>query len=831
MRAGEMGAALQAEARRIPFHLPAALILGLVSQVAQVLFLRELLMVFHGNELSIGIILASWLAWVGAGSRLGALLSARSHNPIFLLTLSAAAILLLLPATIWLIRGLRGFFDLLPGAYISLPDIAVSSFLLPAPVCLLLGAQFVWLSRVWRESSRAEGVSGAGKTYVVEAAGNMLGGLLFTFLLVHHQNSFQSAVMTGALMPAAVLLLIRKSAITGAAARLRPALWALLLAAALTFPLLDQLDQLAYRLQWRHFMPQHRLVETRQSKHGAISVVQRDDQYTFFQSGHLIFSTAGPETAAPGLEKQQAVHFAHLAMVQHDNPRRILLIGGGLRGVLGEIVRHPVETIDYIELDPVLTEMSGPYLPPATLAALADPRVRLIHTDGRLFVKTARERYDLIIVDLPDPITAVLNRFYTKEFFLEAAALLNPGGVLVTGAGSTPDLRGLAIANRNAAIYHTLTEVFSQVIVAGEQYIFFFAAHDSEQISVDASVLAQRYRERGIKADGFSEQHFHTLLPEGQLRRKNWVIRHHGRSDQAHLKGPAMGPLLPGPVAEQQQAEMGLPPVNRRYFINTDFRPIGYFYTLMFWNELTRAGGDEIFRLLLRLQPWWFWSGCAAFLLAALFWRATAARANKKISTGWAVLFTALATGFSAMSLQIAALFSFQSIYGFVYETVGLIMAIFMGGLAGGAYLTDRYLIGKSSLSRLGNVQLINALLAVFIAFALPRAAALQPLAVVFTLFTMLTFSAGLINGISFPLAAACYRTANPDAEKSAGAVYGAELFGACAGAILAGAVVAPVIGILACFYMAAAVNSVAFILLVIIGRSNPCLKKNYPPV
>lgn len=259
--------------RKIPPHLLAVLMLGAVCQIGQVLLLRELLMVFHGNELSIGLILAAWLAWVGAGSRLGAVLVNRVNRPLFLLTLSAAGVLLTLPATIQLIRGLRGFFDILPGAYLALPDITISCFLLMAPVCLLLGAQFVLLSRVWRESDRVEDTSGAGKTYAGEAVGNTISGILFTFLMVHYLNSYQSAVIVAVLMLAAILLMTRKLEMGARSLSVRfcLALLGLLVFVAVAFPLLEHLDERVYRLQWRYFMPQHELLETHQSKYGAIS--------------------------------------------------------------------------------------------------------------------------------------------------------------------------------------------------------------------------------------------------------------------------------------------------------------------------------------------------------------------------------------------------------------------------------------------------------------------------------------------------------------------------------------------------------------------------------
>ncbi len=834
--------AMKVSVKILPLHIPAVLLLGIVSQVGQVLLLRELLMVFHGNELSIGLILSAWMIWVGIGSRMGAVLVERDYRPLSLLIGSAAGILVFLPATIVLVRVLRRFFDIPPGAYLSLVDMAVSCFLLMAPACLLLGAQFVFLSRVWRESDLAEDTSGAGKTYVGEAAGNMLGGILFTFVFVHYLNAFQTAVLAGFLMLGASIVVYNRSSfgLTGAC-RLRAAGLALLAAAVLAFPFLDDLDQWAYRLQWQYFTPGHELVETRQSEHGTISVVRHHDQYTFYQSGHLVFSTAGPKTTAPGLEEQEAVEFAHLAMAQHLQPDRVLLIGGGLRGVLSEIAKYPVKKIDYIELDEELTETARSYVSRATLDTLEDPRVNLIHTDGRLFVKTARDQYNLIIVDSPDPATAVLNRFYTKEFFAEAKDLLFENGVLVAGALSTPDLRGTVIANRNTTLYHTLSGVFDRVLPAGERYMFYFASDQPDQISLDVGTLQQRFMERDIATGEFSPHHFQVMLEEGQLRRVNWVVRNHGRSSHAHLEGPGAAPVSPPSIDEQEAREKELPPVKERYFINTDFRPIGYYYTLMHWDQLTRPDDDRTLWWPLRAEWWWILPVCFIPLVTALGLGVKAGREEKddgSVSSGlplnragvnFAVIFTVFTTGFSTMALQIALLFSFQAIYGFIYEIVGLIMAMFMGGLSLGAFLTNRRVKNKASLKTLAAVQLVIAVLAVLIAFIIPLAAAVESPVLIFMLFSMLTFSAGLINGIDFPLSLACYMALNKKADKTAGTVYGVELFGACLGAVLTSALVAPVFGIVSACILAGIANFTAFVVLLTCRRGSLWIATDNP--
>ena len=808
--------------RRIPLHLPAVIALGLVCQLGQIVFLRELLMVFHGNELSIGIILSAWMIWVGVGSRVGAIIVERLSRPIYLVFVTAAAALCTLPATILLIRALRGFFDVLPGAYLSFLDLSISCFILMGPVCLLLGVQFVLLARVWRENDRVRDTSGAAKTYIGEAAGHAVGGILFTFLLVHHLNSLQSAVLAGMLMVGATLWLTRKTRRDAdlATACKHLALTGLLVASGIAFPFLEDVDAWGYRLQWQLFAPEYRLIATHQSKYGAISVVQREDQYSFFQSGRLVFSTAGPEATTVALEEQQGVVFAHFSLAQHPNPRRVLLIGGGLRGTLREIARHPVERIDYIELDHVLTDVARPYLSAATLDALEDRRVRLIHTDGRLFVKTSDETYDMIIVDVPDPATAVLNRCYTKEFFREAQARLNPGGVFVIGVTSTADMRSTAAANRNATIYHTLRSVFAQVLPAGGRFLYFFAADLPEQFHVDAETLRARYLERNIETEGFSPWNYDILLQEAPLRRINWIIRHHGRSEGAHLTGPAVGPLFPDPVPEQDIEELRLPPVEQRYFINSDFKPIGYYYTLQFWNELTRADHGQAFGWILRVQPWWIAPMVGVFLVAALLLRLIGCRRGNRADTHFAVISAVFTTGLSIMALQIALLFSFQSVYGFVYEMVGLIVAIFMAGLALGAATTHRFVRHKSSLRILGAVQLLVALFAGLIAIALPWSAAMESSRVVFISFSAMTFVAGLFNGADFPLAMACCMALNKRVEKAVGIVYGVELFGACAGALLASVVVAPVLGIVGCCLLAGIANAVAFLVLLISRRS-----------
>jgi spermidine synthase len=805
---------------RLPPQVVAALALGMVAQVGQVLLLRELLMVYYGSEFAIGIILASWMAWVGAGSRLGGFLAGRLRRPVAFLLLTAVALAGILPATILAARVLRGFFAVLPGEYLSLSATVWSSVLVLAPACLLLGIQFVVLSRIWRERGHHRGPGAATRTYAFEGAGTAAGGVLFSLVLVHVLDSFQIAILVGVLLPLAALWLAsgrvprRRRAVLGAG---------IVAAIAAVLAAMPLLDDLAYRLQWRAFAPDQELVATRQSKYGVIAVGRSGGQHSFFQSGQLAFATGAPVDDEFELEESAAAIFAHFAMVQHPRPARVLLVGGGLRGVLREVARHPVQLVDYVELDPVLVRVALGYVPEATRDALADPRVRLATMDGRRFVRTATGPYDLVIVDMPDPATAVVNRFYTVEFFQAVHALLAPDGVLVTGVSATADIRDRALANRTATLYHTLDRVFAEVVAVGDRFVYFFAGKEPGQVSADPLVLQRRYADRGVRARGFSEAYYFTLLQEAPLRRLNWVLRHHGRSPDAHRQPPRAPPLFPGSLVEQAAAARAdeLPPVTEAFFINSDLRPVGYYYTVVLWHTLTRREQARAFDIFLGARAGWLIPVVGAAVALQLGLRALPRRYRRRADAGFALRAAILTTGFSIMALQIAVLFSFQSIYGFVYEMVGLIVALFMAGLAMGAWLCHRRLGDRGRRRDLARIQLLVAAYAVVAALALPLAAGAGSGVATFALFSILTFAGGALNGAGFPVAVACSIRLGRPPDRATGSVYGGELMGACAGALVAGVVVAPVLGVVACCYLAAALNATALWLIMLSEASS----------
>ncbi len=155
----------------------------------------------------------------------------------------------------------------------------------------------------------------------------------------------------------------------------------------------------------------------------------------------------------------------HPAMLFHPGPRSVFIGGGGEGGTLREALAHrSVESVTMIDLDQEVVELCRAHLPNHHQGSFDDPRVTLLHQDARAYLQSEGDGFDVIILDLVDPLeegTAYL--LYTDEFYRIAKSRLNPGGVLVTQSGPA------GLPNHHecfTTIYQTLSEVFTHAAAA-----------------------------------------------------------------------------------------------------------------------------------------------------------------------------------------------------------------------------------------------------------------------------------------------------------------------------------------------------------------------------
>ncbi|MGQ9653442.1 MAG: spermidine synthase, partial [Thermodesulfobacteriota bacterium] len=381
--------------RQLSFSL---FLIGFAAVVGQVVYIRELLVVFYGNELSTAVILASWLVWTSVGSAIlgrGAD-SIQEKRKAFALVQLALAVLL--PASLMMVRSSKLLWGIPQGEVAGATKMLWICFTVLAPFCLLSGLLFALGCALHGEITGSTERS-AGVVYMTEAVGSAAGGLVFAALLIHRLDHLQCCLLTSA-------LLVISS--TGLSLHGRNQKGRSLLALGSCFVVigvlaamavdLDRWDKESRGWEWRG----HRLVASEQTPYGVLTAISTDGLTSFYENGLWMFAYPDPRAAEESV---------HLALLQHPRPERVLLIAGCMSGSLVEALRHPsVQAVECVELDPEVVQLGRRVLGREATSALDDPRVRLIHEDGRRYVRTTGSRYDVIIVNLPDPLTAQLNR-------------------------------------------------------------------------------------------------------------------------------------------------------------------------------------------------------------------------------------------------------------------------------------------------------------------------------------------------------------------------------------------------------------------------------------
>lgn len=212
----------------------------------------------------------------------------------------------------------------------------------------------------------------------------------------------------------------------------------------------------------------------------------------------------------------------HPAMLLHPDPRSVFIGGGGEGATLREVLAHnSVATVSMLDLDGEVVDLCRELLPRHHQGSFDDPRVNLIHEDARGFLLEGEETYDVMIMDLVDPLEAgTAYLLYTEEFYRIVKSKLNPGGIMVTQSGPAGLLSYqecfTTIRNTLSGIF--ATAISAQVHVPAFQTLWSFTlASDSPLSFPEDDQVDAMLKERIAKPLRFydSESHRHMFaLPK-----------------------------------------------------------------------------------------------------------------------------------------------------------------------------------------------------------------------------------------------------------------------------------------------------------------------------
>lgn len=393
-----------------------------------------------GGIVATSLIVAGYIAALGVGALLVKPLLAH-----------AAITFIAVEALLGVIGGLSAaalyvVFAFLDGSVGSTWVLAVSTALIGG----LVGAE-VPLLMTLLQSGRVTGAADAGRTLAnlnaADYLGALLGGLVWPFLLLPQLGMIRGAAATGMINLAAAavvaLFLLRRVVSTR---QLLLALCALAAALGLLATLLLRSADVETTSRQRLYADP--IVAYRHTPYQEIVVTRRGNDTRLYLDGGLQFSTRD--------EYRYTESLVYPAVGK--GARSVLVLGGGDGLVARELLRLPgVSKIVQVELDPAVIDIARTTLRGANGGSLDNPRVAVVTQDAMNWLRGPDlDRFDAIIVDLPDPDTPVLGRLYSAEFYALAARALAPGGLMAVQAGSpfsTPTAYWRTVSTIRAAGY------------------------------------------------------------------------------------------------------------------------------------------------------------------------------------------------------------------------------------------------------------------------------------------------------------------------------------------------------------------------------------------
>ncbi|MFH1050805.1 MAG: hypothetical protein V1779_07745 [bacterium] len=696
--------------------------LGMSSVIFQVMILREFLSVVQGNELTIGIILASWMLFTG----LGALAGKVSHK--IMNKFSAIAILHLLFSIlpILLILALRYFwYDVfLPGELLSITDIIFSSFVILIPFTFISGFLFTLYCSV------SDLTSNVSINYYYETAGSAAGGLLISLVFIFIFDTIQTALLVSILNLVVLLFFSSKNKLY-------------IFSIIITVFVLGNILLFTTNIddKSKEFLfPSQKLIEQKETPYGNVAVTKTGSQINVFESGIL------SATSDNAIQNEESVHFA---MVQHPNPKKVLLVGGGIFGVTDEILKYQPFLINYIEPNEYLIEINKKYgrlqsgegkrekgegrresfdklrMTGFERQSMSRDKVEIIIDDALIYLKKIDKKYDVIILNIGAPATAQLNRYYTREFFELIEKHLVHKGLFSLKMPGTVNYVSNEAGEEQSIVLNTLKSVFKNVIIIPSNSNYFIAGNCDLTYDIPCEIEARNIETKYVNK---------YYLNEFSL---------------------------------MQRADFIAEAFDRNAEINTNFKPVAFYSHINYFLSYYETNKLWIILLL-------------AVIFGVILFR------MKKLD------FVMFSAGYALSLSEIIIIFSFQIIFGYVYQYIGIIIALFMFGMSIGAFAVNKYekFKGKNS---------IPVYLIIIIAFLISLPLMLKGMnsiniheIFIHIVFAVLSLFVSFLTGGLFTLLSLKYEG---NSTKTAGNIYSADLFGSALGAILVSVFLLPLIG------------------------------------
>ena len=397
------------------------LLKGIAGICFQVIYLREILTLFCGNEFSISIVFSFWLIGGGIGSFL---CRKKLHSPKVYLAVTLFENIFVV-ASLFLIKISRSFLGVLPGQSFSLSNFLILCFSSCFIAGLLEGARFILAGGLYR------GQKSGGRIYALEGVGALIGGACFPLLLLLKLSSFELIFIVGLFNILTLFLIPRRKYLAAACI----GVWLLL-----SF-LSPFLEKKSLSLQWKPFKP----VESFYSIYGNLTVLSRLEEKILVRDGV-------PEVSNQP-DRYSLRNMAYFSLAFCSSIKKVLVVGNA--ELLPELEKYPVKEIHFLEIDPAAISLVKKYF-------LGDDQPKIFYhfDDPFAFLKNNKQKFDVVILGHTFPLSLRENRLVTEEFGEMLKKHLCPNGIVMISLPGSPDYLGNELLRLHSSVYHTFKRSF-----------------------------------------------------------------------------------------------------------------------------------------------------------------------------------------------------------------------------------------------------------------------------------------------------------------------------------------------------------------------------------
>ncbi|MDY6834064.1 MAG: polyamine aminopropyltransferase [Chloroflexota bacterium] len=215
------------------------------------------------------------------------------------------------------------------------------------------------------------------------------------------------------------------------------------------------------------------------------------------------------------------------ALILHECPEKVLIAGGGEGATLREVLAlRSIKRAVMVDLDKEAVDVCRQYLGSWHCGAFEDPRTELLHLDARKYLAETEEHFDIIIMDVTDPmVEGPSSLLFTQEFYALAKGRLNPGGILAVQSelcGWGDESLFTAIANTIGTVFPSVFPYQTHVPCFGTMWGFVLAGDILDPLAVSVEKIDQMIEKRVSKQLRFYDGmcHFGLFSLPKNLREK-----------------------------------------------------------------------------------------------------------------------------------------------------------------------------------------------------------------------------------------------------------------------------------------------------------------------